>query len=89
MPVTIPVRDLKDTTRVCGLCRETDGPVIVTRNGYQELVLITPERYDEMARALEKQRFYDALAMAEDELAEGRFVDAQSALGEIWAKHGL
>lgn len=89
MPVTVPVRDLKDTSNICRLCRETDGPVIVTKNGYQELVIVTPELYDKMERALEKQRIYDALAAAEDELAQGGFVDARSSLDSLWARHGL
>ena len=89
MPVTVPVRDLKDTTRICQVSKEHPDGVVVTKNGYQELVLVQPDAYEEMARAREKQRIYAMLAEAEEDLKAGRLIDADTALAEIWARHGL
>ena len=49
MPQIIPIRDLKDATRVVQLCKESDEPVYVTRNGYGELVLMSMAVYERIA----------------------------------------
>ena len=37
----IPMRDLKDTVEIERKCREADGPVFVTKNGYGKLVVMS------------------------------------------------
>ena len=89
MIATVPVRDLKDTAKICATVRQAGGPVIVTRNGYPELVLVTPQEYDELSRAREKQRLYDAIAQGERDIEEGRWVPADVLLASLGDTYGL
>ena len=89
MPVTIPVRDLKDTTKVCKLCRESDEPVIVTRNGYEEMVLVKPEEFHKMDLARRKQELYDSIAHSEAQFERGECSDMIEDLKRIWSDYGL
>lgn len=89
MPIAVPVRDLKDTARFCKTVRESDGAVIVTRNGYDEFVALTPERYHEYEMALRRQDLYESVDAAEGRLASGQGVEGRSALVEIRARRGL
>ena len=89
MPIAVPVRDLKDTARFCKTVRESDGAVIVTRNGYDEFVAMTPERYHECEMALRRQALYESVDAAEKRLASGQGVPGRAALAEIRARHGL
>ena len=89
MPVAVPVRDLKDTAKFCRTVRESDGPIVVTRNGYDEFFVLTPERYHEYEMALRRQALYEAVDAAEERLAAGKGVPARDALAEIRQRHGL
>ena len=89
MSTAVPVRDLKDTAKFCQTVRESDGPIVVTRNGYDEFYVITPEQYREFDMALRRQALYEAVDAAEDRLAAGKGVSARSALAEIRQHHGL
>jgi PHD/YefM family antitoxin component YafN of YafNO toxin-antitoxin module len=89
MPIAVPVRALKDTASFCQTVRESDGAVIVTRNGYDEFVALTPERYHEYEMALRRQALYESVDSAERRLASGRGIAGRSALAEIRNRHGL
>ena len=62
MPRIIPIRELKNTNNISELCRSTNEPIFVTKNGYGELVVMSMETYDEQLRRLE---FYQELAISE------------------------
>ena len=53
MPRIIPIRELKNTNNISELCRSTNEPIFVTKNGYGELVVMSMETYDEQLRRLE------------------------------------
>ena len=89
MPKTIPIRDLKDTSKVVRLCHESPEPITVTRNGYEEMVLVKPEDFREMERARQKQRIYDMVAEAEEDIAAEKTREATSFFDELWKRHGL
>ena len=51
MPRIIPIRDLKDTAEISRMCHEApDEPILVTKNGYQDMVIVSPEFYEEMEK---------------------------------------
>lgn len=41
MPKIIPIRDLKKTSEISLLCRESDEPIFVTKNGYGDMVIMS------------------------------------------------
>ena len=52
MPRIIPIRELKNTNNISEICRSTNEPVFVTKNGYGELVVMSMETYEEQLRRL-------------------------------------
>lgn len=89
MPITVPVRDLKDTAKICKTVREAPDAVIVTRNGYAEMVLVKPEDYDAMRRAQGMQEIYDAVAAAEERMDNGQYSDMGEDLERLRERYGL
>jgi PHD/YefM family antitoxin component YafN of YafNO toxin-antitoxin module len=86
MPRIIPIRELKNTNSISELCRSTNEPVFVTKNGYGELVVMSMETYEEQLRRLE---FYQELAISEKQFDEGRIKEARAALSELREKYAL
>ncbi len=46
LPRVIPINELKNTAKISALCRESDVPIVVTRNGYGEMVLMSVALYE-------------------------------------------
>ena len=86
MPRIIPIRELKNTNSISELCRSTNEPIFVTKNGYGELVVMSMETYEEQLRRLE---FYQELAISEKQFDEGKTKDARQALSDIRERYGL
>ena len=70
MPRIIPIRELKNTNNISELCRSTNEPIFVTKNGYGELVVMSMETYEEQLRRLE---FYQELVISEKQFDEGTY----------------
>ena len=64
----------------------TNGPVILTKNGYGASVLISLDLYD---KAFAKQELYAKIAQAEKDIDEDKGSDAFEALDEIRAELGV
>ena len=43
MPRIIPIRDLKKTREISEMCRNAKEPVFITRNGYDDMVIMSME----------------------------------------------
>ena len=80
MPRIIPIRELKNTNNIAEICRSTNEPVFVTKNGYGELVVMSMETYEEQLRRLE---FYQELAISEKQFDEGKYKEAKTALFDL------
>ena len=80
MPHIIPIRDLKNTSAVSNMCRETKEPIFITKNGYGDMVIMSIERYQKMAYLCE---VYSRLEAAELQVAKGKTKDAMQSLKDI------
>ena len=92
MPVRVPIEDLKDTAKFSKLMEESADPITVTKNGYDAFVVMRSADFDRLVnRDLEeaKQRLLDRIATAEQEKAEGRYVDGPAAMAELGKRYGL
>ena len=78
MPVCVPMRELKDTAKFTSLVEHADGPVTVTRNGKDALVVMTSDSFESMRQELARARLLTRIAQAERELAKKRYVDGTS-----------
>ncbi len=47
LPKVIPINELKNTAAISKTCKESSVPIVVTKNGYGEMVLMSIELYEE------------------------------------------
>ena len=80
----VPIRDLKDTNKISAMAKETHGPIFITKNGYEDMVLMSMYEY--------KKNFWlnyvrEALAVAEKEIERGEARDGKTVMKEIIARY--
>lgn len=86
MPRIIPIRDLKNTTRISQMCKESKEPIFVTKNGYGAMVVMSMEAYEEKMLMLDVE---DKLAQSSEEFRSDREIDARQSLQKLREKHGV
>ena len=84
MPKTIPIRDLKNTTAVADMVRESGEPIYITRNGYDNMVIMSSEEYDRMKYLMD---VYEKLALGEADIREGHVHDAFETIDMLIQKN--
>lgn len=82
----IPMRDLKDTVEIERKCREADGPVFVTKNGYGKLVVMSIDHYEKLIGELREAK---AVNEGLKDIANGNIVDGDEVKTRISDKYGL
>ena len=82
----IPMRDLKNTVEVERQCKEEQGPIFVTKNGYGRLVVMDIEYYESTIQKMEEARL---LIEAIEDVEEGRVLDGKEALLKLREKYGI
>lgn len=69
MPLIRPISDLRNKfTEVSTLCHKTQGPVFITKNGHEDLVVMSHETYEHQVALME---LYQKLGEAEAEERRG------------------
>ena len=48
LPKILPVNELKNTARIMKTCQESSVPIVITKNGYGEAVMMSLKLYEEM-----------------------------------------
>ena len=85
MPMIMPIRDLRNTSRVSELAHKQQEPIYITKNGYSDLVVMSAEYYERFAR---ENRIDQAIFEAEQEFSEtGELIDAKVAFDELEKKY--
>ena len=85
MPVIRPIRDLRDTNEMSRLVMESNEPIHITKNGRNNMVLMSNKVYDDLMGKLE---VYQKLAVGEAQIINGnQLIDAKKALKELRAKY--
>ena len=82
MSQCIPIRDLKDTTSISQMCHASKEPIIITKNGYEDMVIMSAEVYNR----IRLYSVYEKLVEAENDIAEGKVTDAFSAMSAMRSK---
>lgn len=80
----IPIRDLKNTSEISQMCKESDEPIYITKNGYGDMVIMSMEVYKEKMSMLD---VYEKLMAAEEEIKSGKPLDADSSIKSIREKY--
>ena len=86
MTQIIPIRDLKNTSEISQMCKESDEPIYITKNGYGDMVIMSMEVYKEKMSMLD---VYDKLMAAEEEIKSGKILDADSSIKSIREKYNV
>ena len=81
----IPIRDLKNTAAISEMCKKSAAPIYVTKNGYNEMVIMSAEVYDRIRLV----SVYEKLMEAEADIDEGRVMEGSASLRKLREKYGL
>lgn len=86
MPQIIPIKELKDTTKISELCHASSEPIYITKNGYGDMVVMSMETYEATIR---RDQIYKELEISEKQVAEGKMRPAKEALSDLRVKYEL
>ena len=86
LPKVLPVNELKNTANIMKTCQESPVPIVITRNGYGEAVMMSIKLYEEMFAKIQ------AAALINESLNEiesgGELTDANEFLAEMKKRYG-
>ena len=86
LPKIIPVNELKNTSSILKKCKESTSPIVITRNGYAEAIMMSIELYEEMVAKIQAATFINE---ALDEIDNGALgVDGKEFFKKMKDKHG-
>ena len=86
VPQIIPIRDLKNTSKISEICHSSNEPVFVTKNGYGDMVIMSMEVYE---KTVYINSVYDKLEKAEETVATGNVTDAIKSVKSLKDKYEL
>ena len=81
----IPIRDLKNTAAVSEMCKKSAEPIYITKNGYEDMVIMSTEVYDRIRLV----SVYEKLMEAEADIEEGRVMEGSASLRKLKEKYEL
>lgn len=56
LPKIIPVNELKNTANIMKTCLESEVPIVITRNGYGEAVMMSIKLYEELLNKIDEAK---------------------------------
>ena len=86
MPQIIPIKDLKNTTRISEMAHGSSEPIFVTKNGYGDMVFMSMETLESQMRM---QQIYRDIEISDRQVEEGKVKDARAALSSLREKYAL
>ncbi len=82
----IPIKDLKDTVKIEALCKESNAPVFVTKNGYGSLVVMDMDYYSQLMSKVEEAKLvFEGL----EDLRRENLLDGEKVMHGIRKKYEL
>lgn len=51
-----PIKDLRDTNKISQECHQSDEPIFVTKNGYEDLVIMSQELFDKQKKNIKTNK---------------------------------
>ena len=86
MPQIIPIKDLKNTTRISEMAHGSSEPIFVTKNGYGDMVFMSMETFESQMRM---QQIYRDIEISDRQVEEGKVKDARAALSSLREKYAF
>lgn len=84
MPRIIPIRDLRDTTKLSEMCNASNEPIFVTKNGYGDMVIMSMRTYEEQ---LARLNMYTKIMEGKSQADNGQLLDGQSTMEKLSKKY--
>ena len=85
MPIIMPIRDLRKTNEISEVAHKEQQPIFITKNGYSDLVVMSSELYDKIAR---ENRLNQAIYESEKEVTgDGELMDLDEAFERLNKKY--
>ena len=53
LPKVIPINELKNTANISKMCKDSNVPIIITKNGYSDMVLMSVDLYEQTIAKLQ------------------------------------
>ena len=86
LPKILPVNELKNTASIMKTCQESSVPIVITKNGYGEAVMMSVKLYEEMFAKMQAAALINA---GLDDIENGaKPVGGTEFFGEMRAKYG-
>lgn len=85
----MPIRELKDGTRISEMRHAADEPIRITKNGRADMAIMSSLAYDELARSARANETAPAIRDGIDAIERGECGDAYEALDAIRGKYGI
>ncbi len=86
MPQIIPIKELKNTANISEMCRNSNEPIYITKNGYGDMVIMNQDIYEELVEKIELATMLNEGADAIDNGEE--MVEASVFFDEMMRKYG-
>lgn len=85
LPKILPVNELKNTANIMKTCQESPVPIVITKNGYGEAVMMSVKLYEEM---FAKMQAAALINVGLDEIENGaKPVNGKEFFGAMRAKY--
>ena len=86
LPKILPVNELKNTASIMKTCKESAVPIVITKNGYGEAVMMSVKLYDEMFAKLQAAALINE---GIDEIENGaKSISGEEFFNSMRAKYG-
>lgn len=89
MPICVPIRDMKDTAAFAETVHAAQAPVIVTKNGKETLVSMSPEVYEGLRLEAARAQLYDIVDKGISDIESGRSRDAKTLTADLRKQYDL
>ena len=80
----IPIRDLRDTTKISEMCNATNEPIFVTKNGYGDMVVMSMATYEQR---LAQAEMYNKIMAGKAQADSGELLDGPATMAQLRAKY--
>lgn len=84
MPQIIPIRDLRDTTKLSEMCNATNEPIYVTKNGYGDMVIMSMAAYEQQLARID---MYSKIMEGKAQADNGQLLDGPSVMAKLRGKY--
>lgn len=89
MSICLPVKELKDTAAFTQKVLSANEPVIVTKNGKESFIAMSPAQYEGLRSEAARSCLLEITDNRMAGIAAGQFEDASATLDMIKQRYGL